>query len=111
MPPESESRTLKAFSVEVTIMARIVVLAAGLALALQAVALTHEGQMYRGLEMAGISIVVLVGSFDPINTLWLFLPFTWRPVAVPATNRFKVLRGIMGLVGLMLFISGLVARR
>jgi hypothetical protein len=39
-----------------------------------------DGQTYAGLKLVGLSIMVFGGCLDPINFLWLCLPFTFSHV-------------------------------
>lgn len=71
--------------------------------AYQAVA---EARYFQGIEDCGFALVVFAGAIDPINFLWLCLPFTIKEIKTPA--RFSVGAAICGGFGaLSVFIGWL----
>jgi len=108
MIPKSAPRELKPQSKMAEVILGLALLAGSFALAAHAVSLYTQGKQYNVLEDAGFSIIVLGGSFDPVNFIWLCLPFTRNQVAVPA--RFATVGWIIGGIGVMFFVVGLIGK-
>jgi hypothetical protein len=82
----------------------LVLFIGSLALAWHAISYFGSGQTFHGVEFTGFSIMVFSGCLDPINFLWLFLPFTARPVTPP--TRFARFRLPLTIIGLFLLVTG-----
>jgi hypothetical protein len=91
----------------VVIPLALVLVVISLALAWHAIFLFDGGQICPGIKFIGLSIVVLGGSFDPINYLWLCLPFAGHEVVVP--TRYARFSLPFFYVGLFFFIAGWLA--
>ena len=74
---------LKTPSRDATILATCVVSIISVACAGWAVSLFVNGHSFTGLKVLGVSIIFLGGCFDPINWLWLCIPFTFSTVVQP----------------------------
>ncbi len=65
-----------------------------------------DGHPYTGLKFVGFSITVLGGCFDPINYLWLLLPFTFSHIV--KSPRYARLTFPVMIIGWVLIIIGWV---
>lgn len=52
--------------------------------------------------------MVMGGSLNPVNFLWLCLPFTRNEVAVP--SKFATIGWLIGGIGFIPFVIGLIGR-
>lgn len=102
------SRQLKRPSKAMEIILGLALFVASLALARYAFSLYAQGKQYGALEVIGFSIIVLGGCFDPVNFIWICLPFTRKQVAVPA--RFEAVGWLIGGIGFMFFVVGAIGR-
>jgi hypothetical protein len=102
-------RELKAISPAIEIATALLVFVAFVALATYTIHLyLRDGISYNVAAVGGFALVVLGGCFDPVNFLWLCLPFTFRDVVVPA--RYSQIGLFVGLAGVPFFIVGLIGR-
>ena len=67
-----------------------------------------NGKSFQAVELSGISICCLGGCFDPVNWIWICLPFTRNDIA--ESGRFaKAGWAIIGL-GWLVFVVGMVGK-
>ena len=79
-----------------------------MASALHADSLAGTGQPFAVIEFTGLSIATLGGCFDPINFLWICLPFAFHKVAVP--TRFERFSRVLCVIGGISFLAGLIGK-
>lgn len=97
-------KTSKQQSSMVVIPLALVLVGISLALAWHAIFIFDSGQICPSIKLIGLSIVVLGGSFDPVNYLWLCLPFAGHEVVAP--TRYARFSLPFFCVGLFCFIAG-----
>lgn len=84
----------------------IALIVGGLLIARMAYQAVAEARYFQGIEDSGFALIVFAGAIDPINFLWLRLPFTIKEIKIPA--RFSVGAAIFGGIGaLSVFIGWL----
>jgi hypothetical protein len=92
----------------VEVFVGILLFAASVGIAFHAWNLNVQGRTFAAVESFGISIVVAGGCLNPVNFIWLCLPFTRKDIA-PSTPFASYSRVICGL-GFIPFMVGLVGR-
>ena len=60
------------------------------------------------METAGLALIFMGGSLNPVNFLWLCLPFTRNDIA--ATPKSAMLGWIIGGIGFIPFVIGMIGR-
>lgn len=83
----------------VVIFAAAILVIGAVALASRGVFVALRGDTFAGIKLIGFATMLLGGSFDPINCIWMCLPFTFRPVTVPTSY---------ARLGLPLIFTGLI---
>jgi hypothetical protein len=79
------------------------------ALATHAVRLfIRNGLSFNVVEISGGAMMFLGGCFDPVNFVWLCLPFTTDKVASP--GRYSRLGVVIVAVGISVLLIGLIGR-
>ena len=99
---------LKSHPIALQIILGVLLFAASLATGWHANKLYVQGKHYSAIEAAGLSLMIMGGSFDPINYIWLCLPFTRNQVSIP--SRFALVGWLIGGVGFIPFLIGLIGR-
>ena len=105
---DSVSRELKPQSTAIEVVLGIALLVGSIALMREAVLLYFKGKQFSMLEDVGLSIIVLGGCLDPINFIWICLPFTRNHVA--ASPRFAKIGWVISGIGSIFFVIGLIGR-
>ena len=80
----------------------------GIALAWHTATLYVAGKPCEATMFAGFTCIVLGGCFDPLNFLWLCLPFTRDQIVFP--TRYDAISGILSCVGLVVVLAGWVGK-
>jgi len=107
-PDESQTRQLDSFPAGVAVSLSIALFIGSLVLAWYAVSSAGSGQAFTVIKRAGLSMIVLGGCVDPMNFLWICLPFTRNRVSAPM--RFARFGRPFLLFGLIVFLVGFVGK-
>ena len=99
---------LRPQSVAVQIVLGLMLFTGSLAIAWHAVQLDIQGKQYSSIEAAGLSLIVIGGSLNPVNFLWMCLPFTRNELVAP--SRFAPIGWFIGGIGFIPFVIGLIGR-
>ena len=112
MPPNPENESANGknrapFSLaeELLAFAFIVI---GIVLLCYAAVLAHRGGVFPVMEHGGLALMLFFGAFDPINFLWLCLPFTVQPRR-PMRSASTAQKAI-GIIGLFFLVVGWVCK-
>ena len=106
--PEAQGDTAEPQPPVVEVFVGILLFIASIFIAFHAWNLNSQSKTFTAIESAGLSIMVAGGSINPINFIWLCLPFTRKEIAPPA--KFAFLSWIICGVGFIPFTIGLVGR-
>ena len=108
MSDPSSQRELKPRSIALEILAGLALLAIAVTLASYAFRLHTSGKSFQALELSGIAVCCLGGSLDPVNWIWVCLPFTRNHVA--EAGRFAGLGWVIIGLGWIIFVVGMIGK-
>lgn len=90
------------------VIAGLAMLAVSGVLADHAFQLWSRGKSFQAVELFGISICCLGGCFDPVNWMWICLPFTRNHITEP--GRFAKAGWIIIGLGWLVFVVGMIGK-
>ncbi|WP_144007141.1 hypothetical protein [Pelomonas sp. KK5] len=108
MSDAQEPRELRPRIVALEIVTGLALLAISGAVANYAFHLWVGGKSFQAVELFGLSICFLGGCLDPINWIWICLPFTRNLIA--ESGRFAVAGWIIIGLGWLVFVVGMIGK-
>jgi hypothetical protein len=90
MPEENLSPEKSVFLSVVEIILALLLFALSIALAVHAVSSYKAGNVFYGVKYTGFAILILSGCFDPVNYVWLCLPFTSKLVVKGRAGKIQM---------------------
>jgi hypothetical protein len=105
---DSTPRVLKPQSTVVEVVVGVALLIGSIALAREAAMQFQAGKQFSVIEDVGLAIGVLGGCLDPINFVWICLPFTKNHVAT--SPQFAKIGWAVSGIGFLFFIIGLIGK-
>lgn len=108
MSDQPVNRELRPRNIAIETVAGLVLLGISVALGDYAFKLHSSGKSFQAVELFGVAICCLGGCFDPVNWIWMCLPFTKNRIS--ESGRLAGLGWVIIGLGWMVLVVGMIGK-